>query len=189
MIKNKINGKIYIGQTTRSVEERLEEHRRKKRCIGIYNAIKKYGWKNFEKDWYECPNEDLNFDEELLVQEMETLTPNGYNLMEGGGSCGKRSKKTKQRMREARLGTKNPMYGIIGEKSPMYGTTGEKSPRSKRVYQYDLDGTFIDSFGSCREAGRQLKKDKSSIGKCASGNTRRKTAYNFKWSYNLDIFM
>ena len=63
MLKNKINGKIYIGQTIRNVEKRLEEHRKKSRCIAIYNAIQKHGWENFEQDWYECPDEDLNFDE------------------------------------------------------------------------------------------------------------------------------
>ena len=68
------------------------------------DAIKKYGWNNFERDWYECPDEDLNFDEELLVREIETISPNGYNLIEGGGNGGKRSEETRQRMRKARLG-------------------------------------------------------------------------------------
>jgi group I intron endonuclease len=59
-----------------------------------------YGWNNFEKDWYECPDEDLNFDEELLVREMGTLAPSGYNLKEGGGANGKLSEDTKQKMRK-----------------------------------------------------------------------------------------
>lgn len=189
MLTNKINGKIYIGQTIRPIEERLKQHRYKSKCRSIYGAIKKYGWENFEKDWYECPDEDLNFDEELLVREMETLVPKGYNLMEGGGSGGKDSEETKQKKREAQLGEKNSMFGKVGEKNPMHGTTGEKSPTSKRVYQYDLDGTFIDSFGSCHEAARHLDIDRSSISKCARGNIRYKTAGKFKWSYTLNIFM
>jgi hypothetical protein len=81
MLKNKKNGKIYIGQTTRPIEKRFEEHQRKdSNCVAIYNAIQKHGWENFEKDHYECPNEDLNFDEELLIKEMETLAPNGKLL-------------------------------------------------------------------------------------------------------------
>ena len=69
------NGKSYIGQTIRSIEKRLEEHRKgnSKRCRLIYRAINKYGWENFEQDWYECPDEDLNFDEDLLVREMGTM--------------------------------------------------------------------------------------------------------------------
>ena len=78
MLKNNINGKIYIGQTTRSIERRFKEHQDKKSgCVAIYRAIQKYGWGAFEKDWYECPDEDLDFDEELLVREMGTLAPRG----------------------------------------------------------------------------------------------------------------
>ena len=213
MIKNKKNGKIYIGQTTRPIEKRLKEHQKgKKGCSAIFSAIKKHGWENFKIDWYECPDEDLNFDEELLVREMGTLSPDGYNLMEGGGSCGKPSEETKQKNREANLGEKSAWYGRkhleetkqkqreanLGEKSAWYGRKhleetkqkqreahlGEKNHKSKRVYQYHLDGTFIASFGSSREAGRHLGKCGAHIRECARDKTGRyKTAYGFKWSH------
>ena len=69
----------------------------------------------------------------------------------------------------------------------MYGRTGENNPTSKRIYQYALDGTFIDSFGSTEEAGRHLKKSTPSINRCAHGYL--KTAHKFKWSYTLEIFI
>jgi group I intron endonuclease len=221
MLKNKINGKIYIGQTTRPIQTRLKEHETGKNihCQGIYNAIRKYGWKNFETDYYECPDEDLNFDENLLVREMGTLSPGGYNLMEGGGSGGKHSKESIQKMREARLGEKNHNYGktpseetrqklreanlgkTLSEETKekiskaKIGKTlsqeskqkmsdskkGDKNHGSKRVYQYDLAGKLIGSFGSCGEAARYINKDRPNISACASGE--RKTAYRFKWSY------
>jgi group I intron endonuclease len=207
-IKNKINGKIYIGQTIRPIEKRLEEHRtgQSSGCRAIYNAIQKYGWENFKKDYYECPDEDLNFDEDLLVREMMTLSPDGYNLREGGGSRGKLSEETKQKL----SGENHHNYGKPHSKKTKQkigdgnrgkirtdemnqknreATIGEKHPMSKRVYQYDLDGIFIDSFGSSREAGRYLEKDGSSIRECARGARRSKTAYGFKWSYTLNIFM
>lgn len=106
------NGKTYIGQTVHHIEKRFKQHRKiSSGCVAIYNAIQKYGWENFEKDWYECPDEDLNFDEELLVREMGTLAPNGYNLREGGGSSGKMSANSKQKMSEAKYGEKNHNYG------------------------------------------------------------------------------
>jgi group I intron endonuclease len=211
------SGKSYIGQTTRSIQKRFRDHQEGSNCAAIYNAIQKYGWDNLEKDWYECPDEDLNFDEELLVREMMTLKPDGYNLREGGGSRGKHNKESIQKCKETKLGEKNPMFGKItsestkqkqresatgrahtktakqkcreaklGEKNPMYGKTGEKSHSSKKVYQYDLEGNLIRSFGSVGEASRHLKKNSHSlISMCASGsgNGRCKTAYGFKWSY------
>ena len=201
MIKNKINGKFYIGQTIRPIKERLKEHRlgKSKKCRRIYNAIKLHGWKNFEIDYYDCPDEDLNFDEELLVREMETISPNGYNLIEGGGNGGKRSEETKQRIRKARLGKTTSKETIqkqqkvkSGKNNPMYGNTGEKHSRSKRVYQYDLNGIFIDSFASTREAARCVTGDEannSHISARARACGKHKTAYNFKWSYILNIFM
>jgi len=229
------SGKIYIGHTTRPIEKRIEQHQKSNRCRALYNAIKFHGWGNFEKDWYKCPDEDLNFDEELLVREIGTLSPNGYNLREGGGSSGKASEeskkkmresqlgkkqgeKTKQKKREANLGEKNPNFekppsketrkkisksllgkkdseetkqkkreAHLGEKNHMFGKTGENIHNSKRVYQYDLDGTFINSFESGGEAGRHLEKSARSINRCACGE--RKTAYGFKWSHTLNIFM
>lgn len=74
-----------------------------------------------------------------------------------------KSEETKQKMKEAKL--------------------GEKNHNSKRVYQYDLDGTFICSFGSTGEAARHLEKDDGSkIRHCARG--KQNTAYGFKWSYD-----
>ena len=198
------SGKIYIGQTTRPIKKRFKEHRTgHESSPAIYKAIKKYGWDNFEKDYYECPDNDLDFDEELLVREMSTLVPEGYNLKTGGSSNGKMSDETKQKMSESHLGEKNHMWGKFQSDEskqknreahlgkPQSDDTiqkksGENNHRSKRVYQYDLEGNLLGSFGSCGEAGKSLKKSSRSINACANGVPRYKTAYGFKWSYNND---
>ena len=175
------SGKSYIGQTVRPIEERFKRHQRKSSgCVAISGAIKKYGWENFVIDYYEVPDEELNKHERWMVNLMGTLSPDGYNLKEGGGN-GKLSEETKRRQREAQLGEKSYMFGRTGENHPRFGKTGEKHHKSKRVYQYDLDGTFIASFGSTGEAGRHLEKNGSHIRTCARGE--RKTACGFKWSY------
>jgi group I intron endonuclease len=197
MLKNKMNGKKYIGQTSQTIEERLKQHRKKNNsCRRLCYAIQRYGWDNFEIEWYECPDEDLNEHEEFAIEVIGTLSPNGYNLTQGG-SRGKDSDETKQKKRDSRLGkthskeTKQKQSKTMtGEHNPMYGKNGEKHHNSKRVYQYDLDGNFIDSFGSTGEAARILKLKESGSGgirTCARG--KYKNAYNFKWSYTLDIFM
>ncbi|ABT13665.1 hypothetical protein MT325_M111R [Paramecium bursaria chlorella virus MT325] len=224
--------KSYIGQTIRDIHKRLEEHQlSSSNCVAVYNAIKKYGWEKVEKEWYEVPDEDLNFYEEMLVALLGTLSPGGYNLKEGGGN-GRPSEETKQKMKEAQTGEKNHMYGKTGEKhplygkehteeikqkqreaktgekNPMYGKTGEKNPMygkehtkeskekmskaqigeknhaSKRVYQYTLDGMYVDSFGSIEKAAQSLgKTNTSGISRCANPNCKRKSAYGFKWSF------
>ena len=73
------DGKIYIGQTIRPIEVRLREHEigRSDNCVLIYRAIQKYGWDVFDKNWYECPDDDLNKHEELMIEVLGTLTPEG----------------------------------------------------------------------------------------------------------------
>jgi len=218
--------KSYIGQTIRDIHKRFQAHQYPSSgCVAVCNAIKKYGWENVKKEWYEVPDEDLNFYEEMLVALLGTLSPGGYNLMEGGGSKGRPSEESKQKMCEAQTGEKNPNYGRTGEKHPMYGKTGEKHPMygkthteetkkkisdahigktqseetkqkmsdarygeknymSKKVYQYTLDGTYVDDFASSGEAARALgKTDGTLIRKCARG--KLPSAYGFKWSREL----
>ncbi|AGE56639.1 GIY-YIG catalytic domain-containing endonuclease [Acanthocystis turfacea Chlorella virus NE-JV-2] len=111
---------------------------------------------------------------------------------------------TKRKMSEALSGDKNPFYGKAhtgetkrkmsevksGDKHPFYGRThteetkkkmSEKHPRSKRVYQYDINGTFLQSFASAADAARSLNKSRSRISECARGDCD--SAYGFKWSY------
>lgn len=89
------SGKSYIGQTTKEkVWMRWREHCHDERgnSWAFHRAIRKYGhWDQvnktiygFEMDYYECPNEDLDFDEDFLIENMFTLRPNGYNLVKGG---------------------------------------------------------------------------------------------------------
>jgi len=197
------SGKSYIGQTTKTVEERFRQHQQKNnRCVAIYNAIQYHGWDAFEKNWYEVPDGDLNKHEELMIEVLGTLSPDGYNLREGGGS-NKPSEETKQKIRETHIGmthteeSKQKMSeSRIGDNNHFYGRThseetirqmkeaqfGEKHHSSKKIYQYELDGTYIRSFASSGEATRCLgKKSSSTIRRCARGD--QETAHGFKWSH------
>lgn len=82
------NGKAYIGQTTEKVlENRLKKHRLLlSNCRALVNAIKKYSWEQFQIDSYECPDDELDKHEEMLIQTLGTLAPGGYNLKEGGAN-------------------------------------------------------------------------------------------------------
>lgn len=45
--RNKSNGKVYIGQTIQSIENRWKNGNGYKPCTYFYKAIQKYGWENF----------------------------------------------------------------------------------------------------------------------------------------------
>lgn len=53
---------------------------------------------------------------------------------------------------------------------------------SKKVYQYDLDGTFIQEHESAAEAERFFGKCNSKISQCCLG--KRKSTYGYLWSYD-----
>jgi len=88
-ITNKINGKIYIGQTVQP-DKRWYQHKnmaaQDQPMMIISYAIKKYGNQAFEfeviagcKTW-----DDANDIETLLVSQYGSLVPNGYNVSLGG---------------------------------------------------------------------------------------------------------
>ena len=90
-VENKINGKIYIGQTIRTLEKRKSDHINdtfEGSSLPFHNAIKKYGQYNFGwKILEECNSiEELNEKEEYWIRKLNTISPNGYNLRYGGKS-------------------------------------------------------------------------------------------------------
>lgn len=87
VITNKLNGTQYVGQTTRNLEVRFNEHCTEKRGHSpLHKAIQKYGWVNFKIEELErCPISQLNTREEYWVNKLDTYN-NGYNLTPGGNN-------------------------------------------------------------------------------------------------------
>ena len=83
-ITNLLNGKIYVGQTQRTLEERIAEHKYGE--LYIDRVIKKYGWENFSAEVIEeCFSfEMLNEREIFWIAKLKSKFPNGYNLTDGG---------------------------------------------------------------------------------------------------------
>lgn len=90
IIKNKINDKVYIGQTTQGSEVRFKQHLKLLKSNQnqlIHKAIKKYGKENF---YYEVlyknidDYKQLNKLEEECILKYNSLMPNGYNMCPGG---------------------------------------------------------------------------------------------------------
>lgn len=90
-ITNKINGKVYIGQTIQNLPRRWAEHIYKSGKINkpLYNSIKKYGKESFIIKEIDGANSlsELNYKEWLLIHQHNSLDrKSGYNLKEGGNN-------------------------------------------------------------------------------------------------------
>lgn len=87
-VENKINGYVYVGQTTKTLEQRKQHHIYDLKCYKyrsfFYAAIKKYGIENFE--WgclEECPNSMLD-DREAFWISIYKKAGKSYNILDGG---------------------------------------------------------------------------------------------------------
>lgn len=83
-ITNKINNKIYIGQSSQPKERFLQHCRNYKESRSLINkAIQKWGVENFDFEiigWFE----DYNEKEKYYIAYYGSISPNGYNLTTGG---------------------------------------------------------------------------------------------------------
>lgn len=99
-IQNTVSGKCYIGQTRENdPEERWKGHlraiERGKGCPALADAISKYGLEVFKFSvLIICFDEDLDAYEREYIAKFNSMTPNGYNILEGGvGGAGFKGKK------------------------------------------------------------------------------------------------
>ena len=94
------SSKSYIGQTTQSIEKRIQAHKKPSNgCPLVKKAIEKYG--DFEIEiLLEIDDEMLNHYEIKFIELYNTVAPNGYNLTHGGEG-GKPSPETIQKMKES----------------------------------------------------------------------------------------
>jgi len=111
VIRNKVNGKCYVGQTVRSLEERWKAHcqdnRQRLTRMPIAAAIHKHGKENFEIEVLEeCHSQvELNIAEVRWALELKAFWPTGYNL-KAGGARGTTSKELRRRISEGSKGKK-----------------------------------------------------------------------------------
>lgn len=104
LAKNKVNGKMYVGQTIHTAASRWKQHcKQAKGSNDIFaRAIIKYGADNFDISvLQECQDqEELNAAETKWIETLGTCGIHGYNIRAGGSSGGALSKETKQKLSE-----------------------------------------------------------------------------------------
>lgn len=78
MAVNKKNGKVYVGQTVRSLTDRKKQYKYdvKRKSTKFYSAIKEYGWEAFKWEVVESGITDLaelNRLETYYIQELNSM--------------------------------------------------------------------------------------------------------------------
>jgi len=161
LVKNVIDGKVYVGQTRKSAHERWRQHVRCKKadCPKLHNAIGKYGPEKFtvEEFCYCFDKESLDKSEIDAILAFDSIN-SGYNIQAGGNSSNKGIKKNPEWI--AKIVRSNRRYK--GKNSPLYGRTRSEEDRKKMsanrpkravIGQNIGNGSFI-RFESLREAER-----------------------------------
>src|SRR5690606_5855512 len=100
---NKINGKVYIGQTIQPLKSRKRDHRNKVDKLSnlhLYRAFKKYGFDAF--DWKEIDQAiskiELDEKERFYIEHFQSADQkHGYN-MTFGGEGGEQTEEVKRRI-------------------------------------------------------------------------------------------
>ena len=203
-ITNKVNNNIYIGQTSRTVEERYREHLSsafsKNLDQPLYRAMRKYGKDAFEVVTIEeCSVEDVNNREIYYINKYDSYN-DGYNATLGGDgkpvndykqlardflnsglSITQYSKEYHLKVSTIRnaLNTSNLM-DEYREKHPEYNT------RFNTIAVKMLDqesNQVINIFESIRKALNYLNVDEDKGHIKAVCNGKRNSAYGYKWQF------
>ena len=181
MHKNKINNKVYIGQTC-NIKVRWHPISYKSSSY-FYNAIEKYGWDNFEHIILidNLSLEEANQKEKYFIKIYESTNRNkGYNLKTGGNNGYQLSKETKQKIRLSnQLYAKNNLDKLLIRLEKMH-----KKVR-KKVICLNNNKIFNSQLEAANYAGL---KNSTPISRCCKGE--RKTAgkhpitgEKLKWSF------
>lgn len=136
MAKNKINNKIYIGQTTRAISERIGEYKKGLGNQHINNAINKYGWDNLEFTIIDSANtiNELNNKEIQYIKQYNSNNKDyGYNI-ETGGKNSIPNFETKIKMSQSHIGIKQDDTWINKRISSAGSVDAKKYGKNKTDY-------------------------------------------------------
>ena len=210
-ITNNINGKCYIGKTTKTIEERFKEHLKESsleraKDRPLYRAIQKYGKENFSIEMIEIVPLDFLSEKECYWIGYYHSYGDGYNATLGGdgkvlydydliADMIKEKQSAKEIMEK--IGCCRDLIRDIAKKLdlevfvPETKLQIEMKNSSKKIKQFDLSRNYLRSFNSAAEAGKWLVSNgyaKNYTGGVRSHildvcNRKRKTAYKFLWEF------
>ena len=207
MLRNKVNNKMYIGQSQREdIKNRWRAYEKTvKNSMGtvLFRALTKHGLENFEfKIICICFNEDCNKYEIEYIKKYNTLLPNGYNMQTGGNTMPVDFRKkytlkdeVKNKMKIRFLGENNPNFGKtlsddqkkkISEKLKGRKITRDETVNRNKSYtveKYDENKNLIETFDSFTSAAKTINTSPSVIKKYSNKDLMYR---GFYWKYTED---
>lgn len=187
IIKNKVNGKRYIGSSTVSVYKRLNHHRWKLRKNKHSN---KRMQNDYNKHGEECFVVYFFSSDNVLDREYEIMNNYSfhYNLCRDKSAIAyhkglKRRKETCEAISKALTGRKLSLEHIESLKGKRIHTTGKNHWRVKPFYQYDKQGNFIKLWeNGISHCAKELNILRTSIDNCIAGRSKSAGGYIFKYT-------
>lgn len=202
-ITNTTNGKVYIGKTLHTVEERWAEHRNdflKDRCSKrpLYSAMRKYGIDNFEIEAIEECEDTVLSERERYWIEVYGSFKHGYNATMGGD--GKQYldydlivetyRNTKSQRKTAKiLGiSADSVYTALAARKEKKFLPGESFEKPVNMFAHNEE--YLRTFPSLKSASQFLLDSGITNAQMATIRKhitevclqKRKNAYGFKWS-------
>lgn len=198
-ITNKINNKVYIGQTTRPLKDRWNQHKSDiyKFDSALYLAMRKYGIENFSCEEIEkCADKNLDERETYWIKYynsyINTTNSKGYNMTLGG--YGRRKVTDEELLYLWNKGltvTKisqelnmqvNYVYTRMASIVPTEEITLRRyKTHQKQIKQLDLNNNLIRIWDSLTKAAKSVGGSPGNISAVCYG--KKKTAYGYKWEY------
>ncbi|WP_288981789.1 GIY-YIG nuclease family protein [uncultured Flavobacterium sp.] len=207
---NITNGKVYIGQTARSLARRKIEHINQARnnsrsCKYFHAALIKYGFENFTWDVLFTTDDlqILNTKEVEFIQEYNSFGDNGYNLCIGGNSNTgykhsfetiakmkqrRHTESSKDKLRLAHSGkvlseiTKNKIRQInLGKKANSDTKLKMSISQKNKGTKHVLCIELNEVFSSLTAAAEKLNLSISHISRVCNGKRQSTGGYSFKF--------
>lgn len=196
------SGKVYVGITSKSPNERWRYGSGYSNCVLFQKAITKYGWNNIQhiivaSGLGEQTAKNMEID---MIKHYKNRGIS-YNITDGGDgilgyswrpSLDTRIKWSKQRKgRELNDEWKSKISESMKKSSYRISTESHKKSieilkvkLSKPVIQLSISGEYIREWSSIKEAARHFNISDSDIIRVCKG--KRKTRAGYKWRYKED---
>jgi group I intron endonuclease len=189
--RNRVNGKLYVGQTIKSLVRRRCDH---VNCadhgseLAFHSAIRKHGKTSFEFTIVQrCHGRTLlNEAERWWIKQLRSMVPNGYNLTDGG-EASIPSEQTRRKMSEATRRRMTPDgMKALGEKghAALRGSrwTPERRANHKvnvspEVLKRRMEGRLANPYVASEEDKRKISEGKRGKKVSAEGRANISAAH------------